>query len=226
LKARLDTILHYQTPEGIELSLAAAGPAVRGLAYLIDLSIRAVFYLAVGITVSLMGGVGKAIMLIGLFLVEWFYPVLFEVYRGCTPGKKLLGLTVLHDDGTPVSWSASLLRNLLRTVDILPSFYLVGLITMVLHPQFKRLGDLAAGTVVIYAGKNDQMLVIPALPPAIPPAPLRLDEQRIILDFCERAGALSAARRHELAGYLTALAGEKSPETQLLAFGNWFLKGK
>jgi len=226
LTARLDTIARYQTPEGVELSLLLAGPFVRGMAWLIDFGIRTVCYILLAIFLSWLGGVGSGIIAIGLFAIEWFYPVLFEIKSGMTPGKKAMGLQVVQDDGTPVSWSSSLLRNLLRCIDLLPLFYMVGCFTMLLNTRFKRLGDLAAGTVVVYFRDETKVIAIPEYPPRPAPVPLTLAEQRLILDFCERATELSDDRRRELAVLLTPLCGRKSPENLLLAYGNWFLKGK
>jgi uncharacterized RDD family membrane protein YckC len=226
LTARLDTIARYQTPEGVELSLLLAGPFVRGMAWLIDFAIRAVCYILIAILLSWLGGVGSGIISIGLFAIEWFYPVFFEVKSGMTPGKKAMGLQVVHDDGTPVSWSSSLLRNLLRCIDLLPLFYMLGCFTMLLNSRFKRLGDLAAGTVVVYFKDETKVIAIPDYPSRPAPVPLTLAEQRLILEFCERATELSDDRRRELAVLLTPLCDRESPENLLLAYGNWFLKGK
>jgi hypothetical protein len=129
--------------------------------------------------------------------------VLFEVLnQGCSPGKQWMGLRVVQDDGTPVGWSASLLRNLLRFVDMLPFGYFLGAISCLQHPTFKRLGDLAAGTLVIY---REQSLTRPQLPDAQPVRPafdLTLSEQRAILGFAERQDELSKARTLELASIL------------------------
>jgi len=165
-------------------------------------------------------------MLIILFIIEWFYPVIFEVRNGMTPGKRAMGVRVVHDDGTPVAWSSSLLRNLIRSVDFFPFFNITGFITMLMNSRFKRLGDLAAGTVVVYAKEGDHQFTIPDYPAQPPPLPLKLEEQRLILDFCERAGNLSTSRRHELATILREFSEADLPENGLLSYGNWFLKGK
>nr|GFD53798.1 hypothetical protein [Tanacetum cinerariifolium] len=80
-----------------------------------------------------------------------------------------MGLRVVHDDGTPVGWSASLLRNLLRFVDMLPFGYSVGAFACLQHPLFKRLGDLAAGTLVIYRDAPTPRPTLPDAPPVMPP---------------------------------------------------------
>src|SRR5512143_1036292 len=147
---QLDTIHTFETPEGIELGLRVAGPLPRALAWVIDALIRYGGLFIVSIALSILGEFGFGLFLILLFLVEWFYPVLFEVSRGATPGKKMMGLAVVHDNGTPIGWPASMIRNLLRVIDFFPLMYGTGLLSMLINRQFKRLGDLAAGTLVVY----------------------------------------------------------------------------
>ncbi len=223
---KLDTIHNYQTPDGVELSLSMAGPMVRGIAWFIDFAIRAVCYIIFSVVMSFLGGMGTGILLIGLFVIEWFYPVIFEVHNGMTPGKKAMGLQVVHDDGTPISWSSSLLRNLIRCVDFLPAFNIVGFMAMLMNCRFKRIGDFAAGTVVVYYKDTLQDFHIPECPSRPAPVPLQLEEQRLILDFCERGRDLSSERRHELATFLDILCDNGVPDNCLLSYGNWFLKGK
>lgn len=196
----LDTRIRIETPEGIDLVLRPAGIVPRALAFAIDLVIRT---LASGLLVLifiLFDRLGFGLAAIAWFILNWWYMVLFEVLdQGRTPGKRMLGLRVVHDDGTPVGWASSLSRNLLRFVDMLPFGYCIGAFSCLNHPQFKRLGDLAAGTLVIH---QDAPLNRPALPPATPlaaPVALRLDEQRAILDLAERQGELSSERTRELA---------------------------
>ena len=222
----LDTIHHYQTPEGIELSLSLAGPMPRGIAWFIDSLIRFVGYIIIAIVLSFLGGAGEGLILIGIFIIEWFYPVFFEVHNGMTPGKKVMDLQVVHDDGTPVSWTSSILRNFIRTVDFLPFLNITGLVAMLLNARFKRLGDFAAGTIVVYTNNKSRKFTIPKYDSSPAPVPLKLEEQRLILDFCERATKLSAQRRRELASLLLELTDNDAPENRLLAYGNWFLKGK
>ena len=124
------------------------------------------------------------------------------LYQGRTPGKKAMGLRVIHDDGTPVGWAASLTRNLLRAVDMLPFAYCVGAVSSLSHPSFKRLGDLAAGTLVVYRDEPPKRPQLPEADAERAPFSLSLVEQRALLDFAERSADLSAARRAELAGIL------------------------
>ena len=201
--APLDTRLRIETPEGIDLILRPASLVPRALAFTIDLAIRGLILGVMFVLLFTLGQFGMGLGAILMFLVTWWYMVLFEVFnQGRSPGKQMLGLRVVHDDGTPIGWAASLTRNLLRFVDILPFGYTLGIISCLNHPAFKRLGDIAAGTLVVY---RDAPLSKPQLADAEPlpaPFPLSLDEQRAILGFAERGSQLSAARRAELAALL------------------------
>ena len=199
----LDTRYQVETPEGIDLPLRPAGLMVRALAFTIDLTLRGLILGSLFIVLAMLGKLGAGLGSLLIFGVSWWYMVLFEVLnQGRSPGKQWMGLRVVQDDGTPIGWSASLLRNLLRFVDLLPFGYFLGAISCLQHPGFKRLGDIAAGTLVIY---REQPLSRPQLPPAEPrrPAfPLTLTEQRAIIGFAERQSELSAARVNELASIL------------------------
>lgn len=222
----MDTIRTVETPEGVTLELRLAGPVPRAGAWVIDFMARMVAYWAVAMVTAAMGEAGQGVLLIVIFLGEWFYPVLFEVYRGgATPGKRTMGLVVVHDDGTPVSASASVLRNLLRVADALPFGYLAGLGSMVVDPQFRRLGDLAAGTVVVY---RDPVRVggrVPDVAPLPLPFPLDVDEQRAILSFAERSTGWTPERAEELASLLTPLTGTPGAESvpRLHRYAAWIL---
>lgn len=224
----VDTRRYYETPEGIALEMRLAGPLVRACAWAIDFAIRCALYLGLTLTLAFLGGLGLAVALIGFFLIEWFYPVLFEVHSGMTPGKKAMGLWVIQDNGTPIDWSASLVRNLLRAADFLPLFYGFGLICMLINRDFKRLGDLAAGTLVVYRETQSQRLELPQAEPLPPPRPLTLEEQQTLLAFAERSQRLSAERREELAGLLAPWIrpGFASPEQGLYAYARWLTKGR
>ena len=168
-----------------------------------DLLIRGAILLGAFFILAILGQFGMGLGTILYFLINWWYPVLFEVlYQGRTPGKKAMGLRVIHDDGTPVGWAASLTRNLLRAVDMLPFAYCVGAVSSLSHPSFKRLGDLAAGTLVVYRDEPPKRPQLPEADAERAPFSLSLVEQRALLDFAERSADLSAARRAELAGIL------------------------
>ncbi|MGF6690720.1 putative RDD family membrane protein YckC [Metapseudomonas resinovorans] len=199
----LDTRYQVETPEGIDLVLRPAGLLPRALAYAIDLAIRGAIMLVLFIALALLGQFGIGLGLILMFLLNWWYMVLFEVLnQGRSPGKHVMGLRVVHDDGTPIGWSASLVRNLLRFVDMLPFAYTLGALSCLLHPTFKRLGDIAAGSLVVYRDEKPQRPELPDAEPERTPFPLSLADQRALLSFAERQASLSPARRAELAGIL------------------------
>lgn len=215
----IDTSYAVETPEGVELIITPAGLCPRIFAYLIDLSIRSVFLLVAGIILFFVGSAGTGIMLVLSFLAEWFYPVYFEVYRGgATPGKKALGLIVLNDDGTPLRFSSSMLRNLLRVVDFMPVAYFAGIVTLSINSKYKRLGDLSAGTVVVYRDdlvriKDKQDLEVDhfVLPKEI--QSLSFEHQKAVIEFGERARFFSSARQVELASILSPLLKSSDQES-------------
>lgn len=221
----LDTARRIPTPEGIELTLRLAGPVPRALAWTLDFLLRLAALWVLLLAMTPFAKLGVAVFLLAYFFAEWLFPAWCEVYwGGATPGKKALGLIVLHDDGSPVSWPAALTRNLLRVVDFLPVFYGVGLLAMLVDRDFKRLGDLAAGTVVVYRDRAAKGFAVPPAPPLVPPIALSVAEQRAVLDFAERAPGLTDERQAELAALAAPVAGEASGATErLLRIANFLL---
>ena len=220
----LDTLRRLETPEGIELSLRVAGPVARALAWSVDSLIRYGALWGLLMVLTMLGGGGLGLWLIALFATEWLYPALFEVYAGgATPGKKALGLKVIHANGTPVDWPAALIRNLLRAVDFLPLLYGFGLVAMLCSRDFQRLGDLAAGTVVIYRDPSETAPPLPPGPALPPPFVLSPAEQQLLIDFAERGAILNPDRQAELADLLasyTGLYGVVGVE-RLRAYARW-----
>jgi len=221
----LDTYREVVTPEGVPLQLPAAGPVPRAMAWLVDLGVRIAALVLVSIPLALLDKFGSGLYLVLMFLVYWAYPIVCEALWGRTLGKRALGLRVLSRDGAPVGWMASITRNLLRTVDMLPFGYALGLISSLFDPHGRRLGDLVAGTVVVHA----PALYLPP-PPTIdsvlaPPQPLRPEEQAALMAFAERAPRLSAARQQELAGIAEPLTGTHGQVgvLRLYAMANWLL---
>lgn len=226
-RARIDTLHRVETPEGVDLALRPAGPVPRAAAYVLDLLIRLAAYLALT-PLTAASDLGTGLLLLLLFAIEWLYPVVFEITRGATPGKRALGLRVVHEDGTPVGASASLLRNLLRTVDFLPLFYAAGLLCLLIDRRFRRLGDLAAGTLVIYADPPPRRRAIPRRPARTPAQPLDMATRRAILDFAERSNRLSPGRAAELAALIAndpGLEGDAALE-HVLGIANWAAHGR
>ena len=226
----LDTTRRVATPEGIELTLRLAGPVPRALAWSVDFLLRAAAVLVVSLIASRFGRAGTGVVLITAFFVEWLLPAWFEaMWGGQTPGKRMFRLAVLNDDGTPVRWPGALTRNLLRAADFLPFLYGVGLITMLMNRDFKRLGDLAAGTVVVYqAEKVEAARAIPPAPPQPPPVSLSPEEQRAVLELAERSESFTRERFEELAELPTPLIGRAvrdAAATRMLSIAN-YLAGK
>ncbi|MFO1250692.1 MAG: RDD family protein [Inhella sp.] len=182
------------------LSLRPAGLVARTMAFLLDLLIRIGIDLGLVILLGTLGGLGAGLILLGLFCVEWLYPILFELSRwGATPGKRALGLRVVMDTGLPVTPAASFTRNLLRVADFLPLAYAFGIVSMLLNRECKRLGDLAAGTLVVH---TEAVRLHDAPQPAAslaPARPLSTREQAAILSWAGRAQRLTPDRFEELA---------------------------
>ncbi|MFV8780877.1 RDD family protein [Microbulbifer sp. SA54] len=223
---RLDTLYGTETPEGIDLTAQLAGPVPRILAYAVDLFYRSLILLALGIALTFAGRAGWGFWLLGSFFLEWFYPVFFEVLKGGqTPGKKAFSLAVVNDNLTPVTWSASIMRNLLRFADFLPFGYSAGIVSMTCSRYFQRLGDFAAGTIVVYREPHKNTAQLPDVPPAPPPRGLQLQDQQAIVSLTERNTELSNARQQELADLLQPLTGKSGSSglQQLQGIGRWLL---
>lgn len=227
----IDNQCCVETPEGIDFVQSAAGPVPRILAYLIDLGWRLLVYLVLSIATAFIGGLGTGFLLIVTFLLEWFYPVYFEVYRqGQTPGKRVMQLCVVNTDFTPITFAPSLIRNLLRWADFLPLFYLAGLLSMVLSDRFQRLGDLAAGTLVIYRDQalRQARMVDEPIQPLAPAVPLTRDERQGIALLMQRADQVSESRQIELANWLEPITGDcgEAGLRKLKRIGYWLLGAK
>ena len=222
----LDTLRSVTTPEGVELNLRLAGPVPRAWAWMLDLVLRFALLIALQIGTAPLGGLGFGLTLLAAFLLEWFYPVVFEIwFDGATPGKKAMGLRVVNDDGTPVQPAAAVVRNLLRAVDFLPMLYGVGLVAMLANRDFKRLGDIVAQTVVVYRDEKRAAASIPAAVPIAPAVPLALEEARAILDYAERASGLTPERADELARIAEPLLapGQEDARGRLTAVANYLV---
>ncbi|HTU99095.1 MAG TPA: RDD family protein [Luteitalea sp.] len=226
---RIDTVRTVETPEGCVLELRVAGPFARARAWLLDFSVRTVIYMAAASAFSLLGAFGMGLFLVFAFLLEWGYPVAFEIWRdGQTPGKRMCGLAVVHDEGTPVGAGASVTRNLMRAVDFLPVGYVTGAIAMLAAGDGRRLGDLAAGTLVVHvdipSGLASRTWAESGSAP--PPLPLSARERRAVVDFAQRFTRLSSARAEELAATATPLVGTArgtDAVTRLLQMANGIL---
>jgi uncharacterized RDD family membrane protein YckC len=225
----LDTVVLAETPEGIAIELRPAGLSSRCYAYLLDLLIRFGLLYAIFIGTTLMGGFGIGLSLILMFLFEWFYPVVFELSRwGATPGKRSLGIKVVMDNGLPITPAASFTRNLLRAADFLPMLYGFAIISMLMRRDFKRLGDLAANTLVVYRAPPSTKITASDIEPLAPAVALSPTEQAAVVTLAERAPRLTPERLDELAAiaaWVSGDAGRSGPEVtrRVLAVAQWLL---
>src|SRR5439155_7623464 len=149
--------LTIATPEGVDLELTLAGVGSRFASALIDYLIQGLLLVALTLVFDYgFGGSGDAsgfalaVYAVLAFALVIGYDVAFEVLAsGRTPGKRLNGLRVVRESGAPVTFAASAVRNVLRLVDWLPGTYLVGMVAILVSSRNQRLGDLAAGTLVV-----------------------------------------------------------------------------
>ena len=153
--------LTIETPEQTALEFPLAGIGSRFLALALDTLLQTGVFLVLGIGAGIIASTGifkqmerswaLAVFILVAFLVEFGYFAFFEaVWNGQTPGKRWTHLRVIRDSGQPISVQDAVLRNVLRIVDALPTLYATGVITALLSAQNKRVGDYAAGTVVVH----------------------------------------------------------------------------
>jgi uncharacterized RDD family membrane protein YckC len=237
---RIDTLQAIELAEGVEVRLRIAGPFLRGMALLIDLGVLAVVLIVAGILLALMGAALDMNMADGAasliwFFAWWWFPVFFEASPwGATPGKRAMGLRVVQTSGAPITFAQALLRCFLRAADGMPFLGagIAGIPTMgfglaacLATKRFQRLGDLAAGTVVIY----DKVLpepAVPAPPPmaaARPAMALRPEEVRAVVAFRERSGLWSEGRKAEIADHASEMTGGKGKVgvSRMMAIAHW-----
>jgi len=223
---RIDNTYRVETPEGIPMQAELAGVIPRAAAYLIDLLLRLSVMLGIIFVGLYLGQIGQGLILLSWFVIEWGYPVFFEVLRnGQTPGKKTMNLVAMNDDLTPVSWRTSALRNLLRAADMLPIGYLFGAATMILSSRFQRLGDLVAGTVVVHKAQELPAVGLPKVDAMIPNMDLSPDDRRALVAFVQRYDSMTSERADELANILSAATNKSGQaNTQhLYGIGKWLL---
>jgi uncharacterized RDD family membrane protein YckC len=213
------------TPEGVTLEVTLAGVGSRFTAALIDQVLRSAILLSfiisssfVGDGVDLSGGVLLGFFVIAAFLVQFGYDVLFEcLASGRTPGKRWTGLRVVKVGGAPVGFLASVVRNLLRIVDILPGAYVVGILAVLFTRNNQRLGDLAAGTIVVRERRQVTALPRPSAAPPIHPEDMGLwdvsaisaEDLATVRWFLERRATLAPEARERLAHEIAGRLGPK-----------------
>jgi uncharacterized RDD family membrane protein YckC len=220
--------LTIETPEQTALEFPLAGIGSRFLALAADVLLQ----FGVGIVLVIIFALSAfsfsafskgsavwtiAILIFVVFSLQFGYFALFEsLWNGQTPGKRWTHLRVIKDSGRPISAYDAILRNLLRIVDALPTMYAVGLITMLISRENKRIGDYAAGTVVIHEkpllGVSSiwQQSAAPAQPSAAGPMPrLSVEELQLVEAFLDRRGSLEPHVRRAMASQIADRLGER-----------------
>jgi uncharacterized RDD family membrane protein YckC len=225
----LDTVVSAETPEGILLELRPSGLTARCYAFAIDWIIRIAILYTTAIVTSFAGGLGVAFWIILLFTLEWFYPVMFELTpAGATPGKRVFGLKVVMDNGLPVTAAASVTRNLLRAADFLPFFYGFAIVSVLVRRDSKRLGDIAAATLVVHEPRAVSRIPLNEFEPVAPARALAPEDQAAVIALAARAATLTPERLDELAalaGAVSGNAGEAGPAVthRVLGVAQWLL---
>ena len=210
--------LTVTTPEGLEVELALAGVGSRFASALIDFLLELVAFAAVGFLLVRFASeaVAVAIGSLAFFAVVFGYHVLFETLAsGRSPGKRALGLRVVRLGGAPVRFKDSAIRNIVRLVDLLPPVtYGLGAAVILLTRRNQRLGDLAAGTIVVRVRVRPGARRGAARPEAVEAPPEGIERWDVsgvtaaelvaVRRFLERRAAIDAAARARLAGELAA----------------------
>jgi uncharacterized RDD family membrane protein YckC len=201
--------LTITTPEGVAVDLALAGIGSRFMAAMLDIVIQVSIGVAGGFILAALfeGGVLVLLLSIGAFLVIFGYDVAFEVLNGGrTPGKRSAGLRVVRDDGAPVTFVTSAIRNVMRIIDFLPVFYGVGMTSIFLTRHHQRLGDLAAGTIVVreraLAASFGQPPAVPGAPPGWDTSAVTSEDLVVVRAFLARRPTLTPSARDSLAADL------------------------
>jgi len=215
------TQIEILTATGVPVQLAIAGPGARSYAFTTDLLIR--FVLASGWYLLMVRAIGLAIpgakeqattqatfYAAGLpaFLIYLGYHPLFEaLWSGRTPGKRIAGVRLVDGEGRPPSLTAVLVRNVFRIVDSIPMTYAVGLVSCVVTAHAQRLGDIAAGTLLVYAegtvdaSNFDDRVLSASTAPRV----------AVAKELLERWQRLDPAYRRRLAGKLLAIPADADP---------------
>lgn len=229
----MDRTLDVRTPESIAFSYELAGLGSRCLAVIVDQAIQLATLIAIFVGLVMVGSrvqatrhavpavsqkaaesVAIAFLILIVFMVLFGYFIIFEaIWNGQTPGKRLVGLRVVRDGGYPIDFGASLIRNLIRVGEWLIGYYLLAAISATLSPENKRLGDYAAGTIVV----RDARLATPReiaerVEPAYAPTTYLTGEERALIKrFLERRDALADERRAEIAAQLAGRVRDRVP---------------
>jgi uncharacterized RDD family membrane protein YckC len=215
--------LRIESITGVDVELPLAGPGGRSYAFIIDWHIRlliALFWLLIAMIIANVAAITSDLVKFMIFgpptvIYLFYHPVLELAMSGQTPGKRMAGVRVVTRNGQPPSIGAILIRNVFRLVDSLPAFYTIGLLSTLVTRDSVRIGDLAAGTVLVYlpvsSRKASQRQAVLATQTRLAP-----DEAELVSDVIERWPQLAPATRRQLAVKLLVRAG--LPATDMDSF--------
>lgn len=224
-------VYEIRTPENVTFEFELAGVSARALAWAIDLLIMITAIAVVSCVISALstigGGLAMALLFIAIFLVQWWYSAVCEWWLGGqTLGKRVVGLRTLQERGIRITFLQAVIRNLVRVVDILPALYLLGGVSAILDRHGRRLGDIAAGTIVVRERRAPMpMAVVPPSErynsfvndPDVAMAARRVTppERDAMVGLALRREQIPIAVRHELFGrmaqHLEARLGVERP---------------
>jgi len=232
-----DSELVVATPERVSFDYQVAGLATRGIAQILDLLIlfgvlAGVYFAAIAVGASGLDAVAYLIAILGSFLVIFGYHWTCEAFwSGQTIGKKVFRLRAVGDRGEPMTFVQAGIRNIVRLIDFLPYGYGVGLVVLFINGRGKRLGDLAAGTIVVKDSDYVWLWQLPGGRPSDPPAPpasqavyapatpaelflRRLDPElrRFVTSYGRRRPELPPVLRAQLASQLQASLQAAAPD--------------
>jgi uncharacterized RDD family membrane protein YckC len=201
-----DQQLSVQSVTGVDLTLKIAGPGTRSYAFVIDWHIRAlvaaawllIAYYVFDIALTVKSAAGFLSLLPASLIYFLYHPILEVALRGSTPGKRMAGVRIVSRDGSPPGTSGLLIRNIFRIVDSLPAAYVLGLISCFITANRVRVGDMAAGTLLVLdnVAAEKALLRIEALAAR---SQLSLDALELVDELLERWDSLESASRSQIA---------------------------
>jgi uncharacterized RDD family membrane protein YckC len=221
--ASQDTIA-LQDATAVDLELEIAGVGSRSYAFIIDWHVRVLLVLAWAIIVwawvsngvfNPVGSTASLLIAFGPMAVFYFlyHPILEMGWSGWTPGKQFANVRIVTNDGRPASVGAHLVRNVFRLIDSLPALYALGLTVCMCHPRQVRIGDLAAGTVLVFeprARADD----LDRAATGVQSSRLTADQHAFVVDLLARWSTLTPARRVALGERFLGQIGEPLPSEQ------------
>jgi uncharacterized RDD family membrane protein YckC len=206
-----DDLVFVQSATGVDLTLSIAGPGNRSYAFVIDWHIRLLlggaWLLLAGFVLNLSLNPKSQDALLSLLpaaiIYFLYHPILEVAMRGRTPGKRMAGLRIVHRSGGAPGTAALLIRNIFRLIDGLPAFYVVGLVSCFVTANRVRIGDMAAGTLLVLddAAAVKSLARLETLAAA---SSLTLDALELVDQVLERWPSLESPNRVQIARSLLA----------------------